>query len=100
LHWQPDDVFMDVGAHWGVHSLTAATCQPRQVSVLAIEAHPANVAILRNWVERNHLEPDVEVISKAIGDQAGTARMWVSGSSMGHSLRAGGNEAGSNAIDV
>ncbi len=100
LHLLSDDVFLDVGAHWGVHSLTAATSRPKEVSVLAIEAHPANVAILRRWVERNQLERDVEVISTAVGDRQGTARMWVSGSSMGHSLRADRLEGGSTAIDV
>jgi FkbM family methyltransferase len=94
LQLKSDDVFIDVGAHWGVHSLTAATRWPRQVSVLAIEAHPENSKRLRSWVERNGLESDVEVISNAIGDREGVAQMRVDGSSMGHSLRAHGSEFG------
>jgi hypothetical protein len=46
LHLASDDVFVDVGAHWGIHALTAATRWPAQVSVLAIEAHPENCATL------------------------------------------------------
>ena len=89
-----DDVFIDVGAHWGVHSLTAATLLPNQVSVLAIEAHPTNSARLRTWVERNRLEADVEVVPIAVGDREGVAQMRVDGSSMGHSLRERGSDIG------
>ena len=94
LHLNSDDVFIDVGAHWGVHSLTAATRWPNQVSVLAIEAHPENSTRLRSWVERNRLGADVEVIPNAIGDREGVAQMRVDGSSMGHSLRAHVREFG------
>jgi FkbM family methyltransferase len=100
FHLLSDDVFIDVGAHWGIHSLTAATRWPRQVSVLAMEAHPENSARLRQWVERNHLGGDVEVISKAIGNRVGVARMWVSGSSMGHNLRVDRSESGAKTIDA
>jgi FkbM family methyltransferase len=96
-----DDVFIDVGAHWGIHALTAATLRPHEVSVVAIEPHPENSARLRSWVERNRLEADVMVIPDAVGDREGVARMRVDGSSMGHSLRPHGNEFGGNAtIDV
>lgn len=100
LHLRSDDVFIDVGAHWGIHALTAATVHPHQVAVLAIEAHPGNCARLHRWVELNGLEGDIEVISKAIGDSEGEVRLWMSGSSMGHSIRTAGHEAGSKAIDV
>ena len=101
LQLNSDDVFIDVGAHWGVHSLTAATRWPNQVSVLAIEAHPENSTRLRSWVERNRLGADVEVIPNAIGDREGVAQMRINGSSMGHSLRAHGSELGlTTAIEV
>jgi FkbM family methyltransferase len=82
-----DDVFIDAGAHWGIHSLTAATLLRNQVSVLAIEAHPENSARLRAWVARNQLDTDVEVVPMAVGDQERLVQMRVDGSSMGHSLR-------------
>jgi len=43
-HLEPGDVFIDVGAHWGMLSLSAATRHPGEISVLAIEADPANVS--------------------------------------------------------
>ena len=100
LHVMSDDVFIDVGAHWGIHSLTAATLLRKQVSALAIEAHPENSQRLRRWIEQNRLEDDVEVISKAISDRTGVGNMWLSSSSMGHSLRTAGHENGSSALDV
>jgi FkbM family methyltransferase len=96
-----DDVFIDAGAHWGIHSLTAATRLRNQVSVLAIEAHPENSARLRAWVARNQLDTDVEVIQIAVGDQERMAQMRVDGSSMGHSLRSHQTSLGEpNAIEV
>ncbi len=71
-----DDAFIDVGAHWGIHSLTAATTRlSNQVSVLAIEAHPENAERLRNWVARNRLQDVVEIISTAAGDREGIAQL-------------------------
>ncbi len=101
LQLNSDDVFIDVGAHWGVHSLTAATRWPNQVSVLAIEPHHENSTRLRSWIERNRLGADVEVIPNAIGDREGVARMRVDGSSMGHNVRPDGSEFGlTNTIQV
>jgi len=95
-----DDVFIDAGAHWGIHSLTAATTRwSNQVSVLAIEAHPENVERLRSWVARNQVQETVEVISTALGDREGFARLKIDGSSMGHSLRNAAN-VGSPTIEI
>jgi FkbM family methyltransferase len=85
-----DDVFIDVGAHWGVHSLSAATRLPKQVNVLAIEANPQNSARLVSWVRRNNLESEIEVVPKAAGDRVGIAHMRINGSSMGHRIAADG----------
>ncbi len=94
LHLRSDDVFVDVGAHWGVHALTVATLLPGQIGVLAIEGFPANAARLASWIARNGAEADVETIAAAVGDRVGVATMRADvGSSMGHSLRA--RDAGS-----
>src|SRR5262249_51808967 len=99
-HVRPDDVFIDVGAHWGIHSLTAATLWPGQVAVLAVEAHPDNAARLGSWIGRNRLEADIDVISKAIGDAESAVRVWVSASSMAHHLRGAASEPGMTTIEV
>lgn len=96
-----DDVFIDVGAHWGIHSLTAATTRlSNQISVLAIEAHPENAERLRGWVARNRLQDMVEVIATAVGDREGTAQLRINGSSMGHSLEGNAANVGSPAIEI
>ena len=96
-----DDVFIDVGAHWGIHSLTAATTRlSNQVSVLAIEANPENVERLRSWVGRNRLQDVVEVISTAVGDREGTAQLRLNASSMGHSLEEHAGNAGAPEIAI
>jgi len=100
LHVESDDVFIDVGAHWGVHALTCATRWPHAVTVLAIEAHPANCARLREWVHSNGLEADIEIIPKAIGEHEGSAHMRVNASSMGHSLGPDGIEVGMTTLDA
>ena len=99
-HLMSDDVFIDVGAHWGIHSLTAASRLPGEVSVLAIEAHPDNSARIGDWVQRNRFGANIEVIQKAIGDHDGLARLWVNGSTMGHSMRTDGVAVGPTAIEV
>jgi FkbM family methyltransferase len=96
-----DDVFIDVGAHWGVHALTAATLRPGEIDVVAVEGHPDNSARLRTWVERNGLADNVDVVAAAAGDRVGTAVMMVNGSTMGHTLRSGADaRRAAAAIDV
>lgn len=97
---ESDDVFIDVGAHWAVHALTAATCRPAEVSVLAIEAHPANARRFRDWVEQNRLGAEIEVVSTAAGDRAGIAHLRVDRSSMGYQLSRSADEGGLRTIEV
>jgi hypothetical protein len=89
---QSDDVFIDVGAHWGVHSLSAATRLPKAVTVLAFEANPENSKRLEAWVMQNKLEQEIEVVPKAVGGRVGTAHMRLNGSSMGHRIEPDGIE--------
>lgn len=84
-HLEPGDVFIDVGAHWGVFSLGAATRHPGDVSVLAIEADPANVTQLLRAVAHNRLTESIETIAAAAGDAPGTAPL-IGNTTMGHSL--------------
>jgi FkbM family methyltransferase len=65
-----------------------------------VEAHPGNAARLDNWVKRNRLEDDTEIIQAAIDDHEGIGRLAVDGSSMGHSLREGFVQVTPNFINV
>ena len=84
-HLMPGDLFIDVGAHWGMFSLTAATRWPEDVQVLALEPVAGNVARLRKAVEVNHLEGQIEVVPKAVGNRLGSAAMGPQ-STMGHNI--------------
>ena len=86
-HLEPGDLFIDVGAHWGVMALTAATRFPGEIAALAIEAHPTNVTHLLHAVSHNGLQDSIEVIASAAGDAPGTAPL-ITNTSMGHSLHA------------
>ncbi len=96
-HLEPGDLFIDVGAHWGIFSLHAATRHRGKVRVLAIEPHPGNVAPLARAVGATGLERVIEVISVAAGAAPGTAPL-IFNSTMGHSLHAFGLPAGAKRL--
>jgi FkbM family methyltransferase len=96
---EPDDVFIDVGAHWGIHSLSAATRFPKDLRVLALEANSENSRRLVSWVELNNLESEIEVIPKAVGDRVGIAHLSLDGSSMGHRIASNGVEVDMTTLD-
>jgi FkbM family methyltransferase len=84
-HLRPGDVFIDVGAHWGLMSFSAATRYPGHVHVLAIEAHPENAARLFKGVLINRLQGDIEVIAAAAGDRQALMPLAFN-TTMGHSV--------------
>ncbi len=84
-HLQPGDVFVDVGAHWGLFSLTAASRWPGEIDVLAVEPHPENVARLMDAVSHNGLNERVEIVAAACGSRRGYARLRFN-TSMGHTI--------------
>jgi len=85
VHLRPGDLFIDIGAHWGVFALHAATRYRGDVHVLAVEPHPVNVSHLIRWVAGNRLADAVEIIAAAVGPDVGTAPL-VFNTTMGHSL--------------
>ncbi|HIJ64271.1 MAG TPA: hypothetical protein HPQ04_16385, partial [Rhodospirillaceae bacterium] len=54
------DLFVDIGAHWGIMSLQAAT--GGEVQVLAVEALADNLPHLKRWVAENRLDHRIEVV--------------------------------------
>ena len=95
-HIAPGDVFVDVGAHWGVMTLSALSAQPGQVAAIAIEPHPLNVQQLMRAVAMNRMDGLAEIVPAAAGAAPGLARLAFN-STMGHSLleSAGRSAAGS-----
>ncbi len=85
VHLEPEDLFVDVGAHWGIFALHAATRHRGRVRVMAIEAHPGNIGQLTRVVTGNGLGDEIEVLAVAAGAEPGTAPLMFN-STMGHSL--------------
>jgi FkbM family methyltransferase len=79
----PGDLFIDIGAHWGIMSLQAATRWPGQVKVLAVEPSPHNLPHLKDWLASNKVE--AETVWAFAADAPGRGRLAPQ-STMGHSL--------------
>jgi FkbM family methyltransferase len=97
-HLEPGDLYLDVGAHWGIMALHAATSpagakktrkksgkKDEQVHVLAFEPAPHNVVHLKRWIDENGVTEQVEVIAAAASDRPGQGGLRPE-STMGHSL--------------
>lgn len=88
-HLAPGDLLVDVGAHWGLVALHAATHHRGAVRVLAVEPHPDNFAALRRAVAENGLADAIDVVAAAVADAPGTGAL-ATDSSMAHRLAAAG----------
>ena len=84
-HLRPGDLFIDVGAHWGVMAFAAATRWPHNVRVLALEAHPENSYRLFKGVVLNKLQAEVEVFATGVGARPGLVPIAFT-TTMGHGL--------------
>ncbi len=87
-HLEPGDVFLDIGAHWGIMSMQAATRWPDAkdpVRVLAFEPSPDNVTNLKRTLKENDLQNNVEIVAAAVSDRPGKGELAPE-STMGHSL--------------
>ena len=82
-HLISGDLFIDVGAHFGIYSLSAASAPCGDVCVVAIEPDPRNSRVLRLWAELNQRNEQIEIIEAACGADSGFTKLW-SFSTMGH----------------
>ncbi|MBI5120026.1 MAG: FkbM family methyltransferase [Rhodospirillales bacterium] len=86
-HLQPGDLLLDIGAHWGVIALSAASRWPGQVSVLAVEPDAVNAARLGAFAAGNGLSHVIETVVAGCADKPGRGRVRPGGSSsMGFSV--------------
>jgi FkbM family methyltransferase len=69
-------LMIDVGANLGYFSLLWAAQNPAN-RVLAFEASPRNVALLRENVQRNRLQDRIEIRADAVGKVPGTCQFDV-----------------------
>jgi len=67
---KPGDVFIDVGANIGNHTLVAASCGAK---VHAFEPVPRIASALRANIKLNHLSEEIIVREEAVGDAPGFA---------------------------
>ena len=95
---RPGDTFIDVGANIGFYTLVIGSTR-RDAHVIAFEPNPGNFALLQRNVETNALS-NVRCEPLAVSDVDQTATLYLTGSHMSASLRAGfdGNVTGT--IDV
>lgn len=86
-HLKPGDLLLDIGAHWGVIALSAASRWPGQVSVLAVEPDAVNAARLSAFAAGNGLAHVIETVVAGCADKPGRGRVKPGGnSSMGFSV--------------
>lgn len=70
-HVVRQDLFIDVGAHYGYYSLLAATSNPR-LKVVSIEPITENLQVLQRNLEMNHIERDRSTcINAAVSSKPG-----------------------------
>ena len=84
-HLEAGDVFIDIGAHFGIYSLSAVTAPCGGVSSLAVEPDPHNLRALKLWTAVNQKTDQIEIIEAACGDRSGMTKLWFY-STMGHQV--------------
>lgn len=70
-----EGVALDIGAHIGGATIALAVDNPK-LQVIAVEAVPPNVALLRRNIEINHLDDRVTVLHAAAGKGGQTTIRW------------------------
>lgn len=78
---RPADCFIDIGANVGFYTVLASTVVT-EGALLAFEANPRNVTVLREQVELNHLA-NAEIFCTALGNSSGELSFHDSGRETG-----------------
>jgi len=84
-HLRAGDLFIDIGAHFGIYALSAASAPAGEVRVIAVEPDPHNVRVLKVWAAVNKRAEQIEILEAACGASPGRTRLW-SSSTMGHQV--------------
>jgi FkbM family methyltransferase len=83
---QRGDLFVDVGAHWGLFTLQAATHPAGDIHVVAFEPELMNAVVLTENVVKNKVTDVVTVLCAACG-RDDSVEPLILNSTMGHSIR-------------
>ena len=67
---RPGDVFIDIGANFGLHTIHAAKQVGAQGFVFAFEPVPRNLQLLQRNIALNHIQHQSFVVSAAVSNQA------------------------------
>lgn len=87
---KPGDVVVDLGANIGYYTLLAASLVGPGGKVYAFEPEPDNFALLKKNVEANRF-PNVVLEQKAVSNQSGKLKLYVSDQNKGdHQIYASG----------
>jgi FkbM family methyltransferase len=83
---EPGDVFVDVGAHLGLHTLAAARAMNGHGRIVAFEPFAPTQRLLRMSVLLNGFSNVVEIHQAAVSDHSGRAQLFLGMRSGHHSL--------------
>ena len=81
------DIIVDAGANVGMFTLKAARLVGPSGAVIAFEPVKENLKLIKDNIYINNLK-NVSIIPKALGDNTGYAKIYLSKSSARHSLAA------------
>ncbi|MFI4957140.1 MAG: FkbM family methyltransferase [Gammaproteobacteria bacterium] len=93
---RPGDVFVDVGAHLGIHTLAAARAMQRCGKIIALEPCESTCNFLRRTVHMNGLADITEIQQAAISNVTGELPFYLAMGSPQHSLYSFGSSGFSN----
>lgn len=85
----------DVGASFGIHTVTAASLVGPSGRVYAFEPAAATASALRDHLELNGVSDRTEVIEAVVDERSGTVEFWEQSTSMMASLAKDWTEGGS-----
>lgn len=88
--FKPGMAFVDAGANIGLYSIRASRAIGEKGWILAIEPHPAVHSVLKENIAVNRCK-NVHTWEVALGETAGTARLYSAAEPGSHSLLGGGS---------
>lgn len=97
---RPGDVFVDVGANIGMHTIAAAQSVKPEGRVIAFEPYPPTVSLLRQSIFLNGFSDIVEIRPCAVANLEGDLPIYLGATSGHHSLYAPLEGASKKTVNV